>query len=120
MSIWHGGAWLRVQSSWGKFDVIQWRNVWSIGDATQRLTRAVGKFAAMTILLYVDPFDATAALAMGLASEVVPDADIEPRALQLAAQFATLRALALQFIKDAMLEGMNLCQKKAAPTIWRA
>jgi enoyl-CoA hydratase/carnithine racemase len=78
------------------------------GGATQRLTRAVGKFAAMRILLCGDPFDATAALAMGLASEVVPDAEVETRALQFATQLAALPAMSLQFIKEAVIEGMNL------------
>jgi len=78
------------------------------GGATQRLTRAVGKFAAMKILLSGEPFDASAALALGLVSEVVPDAEVEARALALAAQLAALPALALQFIKEAVLEGMNL------------
>ena len=78
------------------------------GGATQRLTRAVGKFAAMKILLCGEPFDASAALEMGLVSEVVPDQEVEARALALAAQLAALPALALQFIKEAVLEGMNL------------
>ena len=78
------------------------------GGATQRLTRAVGKFAAMKILLCGEPFDAAAAMAMGLVSEVVPDQEVEARALALAAQLAALPALALQFIKEAVLEGMNL------------
>jgi len=78
------------------------------GGATQRLTRAVGKFAAMKILLCGEPFDANAALAMGLASEVVADDDVEPRALQLATQLAALPVMALQFIKEAVIEGMNL------------
>ena len=77
------------------------------GGATQRLTRAVGKFAAMKILLCGEPFDAAAAMAMGLVSEVVPDQEVEVRALALAAQLAALPALALQFIKEAVLEGMN-------------
>lgn len=78
------------------------------GGATQRLTRAVGKFVAMKILLCGEPFEAAAALAMGLVSEVVPDAEVEARALALASQLAALPVLALQFIKEAVLEGMNL------------
>jgi enoyl-CoA hydratase len=78
------------------------------GGATQRLTRAVGKFAAMKILLSGEPFDATKALAMGLVSEVLPDAEVESHALQLAGQLAQLPSLALQFIKEAVVEGMNL------------
>jgi enoyl-CoA hydratase len=78
------------------------------GGATQRLTRAVGKFAAMKILLCGDPFDANTALNMGLVSEVVPDAEVEARAQQLAQQLAALPTMSLQFIKEAVIEGMNL------------
>jgi enoyl-CoA hydratase/carnithine racemase len=78
------------------------------GGATQRLTRAVGKFAAMKILLCGDPFDANAALSMGLVSEVVPDTEVEARAQHLAQQIAALPTMSLQFIKEAVIEGMNL------------
>ena len=78
------------------------------GGATQRLTRAVGKFVAMKILLCGEPFDASAALEMGLVSELVPDAEVEARAVALASQLAALPVLALRFIKEAVLEGMNL------------
>ena len=76
------------------------------GGATQRLTRAVGKFAAMKILLSGEPFTATEALAMGLASEVVPDAEVEQRAIAHASHLASLPVQALKFIKEAVLEGM--------------
>lgn len=78
------------------------------GGATQRLTRAVGKFRAMRLLLSGEPFTAAEALAMGLASEVVPDAEVEPHALALAAQLAAGPQQALRFIKEAVVEGMNL------------
>jgi enoyl-CoA hydratase len=78
------------------------------GGATQRLTRAVGKFRAMQILLTGAPFSAGEALAMGLASEVQPDDDVEPRALALASQIAGGPQLAVRFIKEAVIEGMNL------------
>jgi enoyl-CoA hydratase/carnithine racemase len=78
------------------------------GGATQRLTRAVGKFRAMKLLLIGNPIAASEALAMGLASEVVPDAEVEPRALALADQLAQGPQHAIRFIKEAVLEGMNL------------
>ncbi|MGE0350615.1 enoyl-CoA hydratase-related protein [Hydrogenophaga sp.] len=77
------------------------------GGATQRLTQAVGKFAAMHILLRGEPFNAEAALALGLASEVVDDAAVEARALQIARELAALPVLALRLIKEAVLEGMS-------------
>ncbi|MES2510358.1 MAG: enoyl-CoA hydratase-related protein [Pseudomonadota bacterium] len=78
------------------------------GGGTQRLTRAVGKFAAMKIMLAGEPFKADVALAMGLASEVVDDAEVETRALQLAGQLAALPVMAVRFIKEAVLQSMNL------------
>lgn len=78
------------------------------GGATQRLTRAVGKFRAMQLLLTGAPITAEQALAMGLAGEVVPDAEVEPRALALAVQMAKGPQQALQFIKEAVVDGMNL------------
>lgn len=77
------------------------------GGATQRLTQAVGKFAALNILLRGEPFSAEAALAMGLATEVVDDELVESRALQLAGELAQLPELSLRLIKEAVLEGMN-------------
>lgn len=77
------------------------------GGATQRLTRAVGKFAAMNILLRGEAFTAEAAAAMGLVSELVNDAEVETRALQMASQMAALPALSLRFIKEAVLQSMN-------------
>ena len=77
------------------------------GGATQRLTQAVGKFAALHILLRGEAFSADAALAMGLASEVVDDEQVEARALQLAGELAALPVQALRLIKEAVLEGMS-------------
>lgn len=78
------------------------------GGATQRLTRAIGKFRAMRLLLSGEPISAAEALAMGLASEVVPDVEVEAHALALAAKMATGPQQALHFIKEAVIEGMNL------------
>ena len=77
------------------------------GGATQRLTRAVGKFAGMKILLAGKAFTAQAAAAMGLVSELVEDGEVEARALSLACQMAALPALSLRFIKESVIESMN-------------
>lgn len=77
------------------------------GGATQRLSRAVGKFRAMKLLLTGERIKAAEAFAMGLASEVVPDAELEDRALTLAADLAQGPRLAQQFIKEAVLESMS-------------
>ncbi len=77
------------------------------GGATQRLTRAVGKYKAMRYILGGDPFNAREAFEMGLASEVVPDAEVEQRAIALAQQIAELPPLAIQLAKEAVLAGME-------------
>ncbi len=53
------------------------------------LLRLVGERRARYLLLTGEPLSAEQALAWGLASEVVPDADVLPRARSLAARFAT-------------------------------
>jgi len=74
---------------------------------TQRLTRAVGKFQAMRMVLTGAMISGEEALGMGLASELVPDADVLPTALKLAAQIAALPPLAVRSIKEAVLAGQD-------------
>ena len=74
---------------------------------TQRLTRAVGKFQAMKMLLTGQPVPAREALAMGLASEVVADEEVQARALELAQQIAALPPLAIQQIKEVVIAGQD-------------
>jgi enoyl-CoA hydratase/carnithine racemase len=72
---------------------------------TQRLVRAIGKFAAMRLLLTGDMFSGTRAHELGLASEVVPQGGAVARATELATQIAALPPLALRAIKQAALQG---------------
>jgi enoyl-CoA hydratase len=77
------------------------------GGSTQRLTRAVGKFKAMRYVLTGDLFGAREAYQMGLVSELVPDAEVEKRALEMAKQIAELPPLAIEMAKEAVLRGMD-------------
>ncbi len=72
---------------------------------TQRLTRAVGKFKAMKMVLTGLPVSAHEASAMGLVSEVVPDAEVMARALELAAVIASRPPLAVMQIKEVLIAG---------------
>ena len=74
---------------------------------TQRLVRAVGKFHAMRILLTGRPIAAREALAMGLVSQVLPDEQVLPEALKMAAHIAAMPPLAAQQIKEVVLAGMD-------------
>ena len=74
---------------------------------TQRLTRAVGKFKAMQICLQGRPFSGTEAAAMGLASDVVPDADVFDTAMKIARDIARMPPLAIEQIKEVILHGQD-------------
>jgi len=77
------------------------------GGGTQRLPRAVGKYKAMKYILTGELFSSKEALDMGLVSEVVPDPEVEGRAIDLARQIAALPPLAIQLAKEAVLAGME-------------
>lgn len=78
------------------------------GGGTQRLVAAIGKHRAMKYLLTGAMFTGREAFEMGLASEAVPDDQVEPRALALASEIAALPPLAVQQLKDVALRGMDL------------
>jgi enoyl-CoA hydratase/carnithine racemase len=77
------------------------------GGGTQRLPRAAGKYKAMRYLLTGDLFGAREASEMGLVSEVVPDAEVGKRALEMAGRIAALPPLAVGLIKEAVLQGLD-------------
>lgn len=77
------------------------------GGATQRLPRAIGKFAAMRLLLTGETVTAIEALALGLASRVVPDGDAVSVAVAMAVTIAGHSPLAVRQIKELVLESMN-------------
>ncbi len=80
---------------------------------TQRLTRAVGKFRAMEIILTGDFLTAHEAHAAGLVNHVVPDELVVEKALGLARTLAGKAPLALQLAKDAILKAEEMTQEQA-------
>lgn len=77
------------------------------GGGTQRLPRTVGKYKAMRYVLTGDLFSAKEAYEMNLVSEVVPDAEVEQRAVAMAQQIAGLAPLAVQQTKESVIRGMD-------------
>ena len=77
------------------------------GGGTQRLARAAGKYKAMRYVLTGDIFDARTAHDMGLVSELVADAEVEKRAVEMAKQIAELPPLAVEQAKEVVLRGMD-------------
>ena len=78
------------------------------GGATQRLTRLVGRSTAKRLIWGGAQVDASEALRLGLADEVVPDDGLLDRALALAAGYAAGPRVAIRAAKRAIDEGLRL------------
>jgi len=74
---------------------------------TQRLVRAVGKFNAMRMPLTGKAVSAQEACAMGLVSQVFPDAQLLKEALKMARQIDAMPPLAAMQIKEVVLAGVD-------------
>ncbi len=75
---------------------------------TQRLPRLVGPARAKDIVFTGRFVGAEEALGMGLADQVVPDAEVYSAARGIAARFATGPALALRAAKQAIDDGLDV------------
>ena len=72
-----------------------------------RLPRQIGLKNAMALLLTGRHFDAREAHRLGLASEVVPAAELMPRAVALAEEIAACAPLSVRATKEAALGGLG-------------
>ena len=75
---------------------------------TQRLPRTVGRAQALEMLLTSRLVDASEALDMGLVSLVVEDSELYGRALEVASAIADHGPVAVRYVKEAVLKGMDL------------
>lgn len=75
---------------------------------TQRLTRAIGKYQAMWMLLAGKTISGKEAFAMGLCSQVVPDAEVQDLALKLAQTIAGMPPIAVAQIKEVVRAGQDM------------
>jgi enoyl-CoA hydratase len=85
---------------------------------TQRLSRLVGRGAAMELILTGAPIAAGEAQRIGLVNRVVPAADLMAEARKLAAQLATQAPVAMRYIINAVNKGVEIpfaeaCQYEA-------
>ncbi len=80
---------------------------------TQRLTRAVGKFRAMELILTGDLLSAQEAHLLGLVNRVVPNELLVEKALELAKNVASKAPLALQLAKESVLKAEEMTQDQA-------
>src|SRR5215470_580794 len=75
---------------------------------TQRLPRLVGKGLAMQLVLTGEVISAQEAHRIGLVNEVVPGAELIPRAESIAAKIMANAPLAVQYAMEAVNKGMEM------------
>lgn len=80
---------------------------------TQRLTRAVGKFRAMEMVLTGEMMSARQMLDAGLVNRVVPTELYLEKAVELARVLAGKAPLALQLAKESVLKAEEMTQDQA-------
>ena len=77
------------------------------GGGTQRLTRAVGKYKALKMMLTAEWVSGKEACDMGMVSEVVADDEVLDRAFSIARKVAKMPPLGVKLIKEVTLAGMD-------------
>ena len=77
------------------------------GGASQMLPRLIGVGQAMRLLLTGDPVDAETALRLGLVEEVVDDAQVTARVMEMAKKIASFSPIATQTIKAAVRAALS-------------
>jgi enoyl-CoA hydratase len=83
------------------------------GGGTQRLTRAVGRFVASEVMLAGWRIDAARAVALGLAAEAVPAADLSEAVLRRARACLKVAPAAAAAMKRLMREGADAALETA-------
>jgi enoyl-CoA hydratase len=78
------------------------------GGGTQRLPRLVGRGKALEMILTGARISADEALRIGLVERVVPAADLQKVALELARSIAAKAPIALRYAKEAVVKGLEL------------
>lgn len=74
---------------------------------TQRLTRVLGRTLATELILTGRMMDAREALEQGLVAKVLPQADLMPTALQMAATIAAKAPLAISAALECIVQGID-------------
>jgi enoyl-CoA hydratase/carnithine racemase len=80
------------------------------GGGTQRLPRLVGKGRALQLILSAETINAAEALRIGLVNEVVPAADLLPRAEAILKQILANAPIAVKYSLEAVNRGSETSQ----------
>ncbi|MAH84539.1 MAG: enoyl-CoA hydratase [Rhodospirillaceae bacterium TMED8] len=95
------------------------------GGGTQRLTRTIGKYKAMKMMLTGEWVTSQEACDMGMISEVVADEKVLDRAMEIARKISKMPPLSVKLIKEVTLAGMDasletglILERKAFETLF--
>jgi len=83
------------------------------GGGTQRLPRLVGKGRALQLILSGETISAQEAYRIGLVNEVVPAAELIPRAEAILKRIASNAPIAVRFALEATNKGLERARAKA-------
>ncbi len=83
---------------------------------TQRLTRLIGRSAALRLMLSGQIVEALEALGLGLVDDIAPAADLLPRARTLADTIASMAPLAIAGVLEAVQRGADEPLEEALTT----
>jgi enoyl-CoA hydratase/carnithine racemase len=78
------------------------------GGATQRLPRIIGAGRALEWLLTGDRMPAAEAYRVGLANRLVPAAELQASAFELAKKLAAKAPLAVKYMRESVYHGLDL------------
>jgi enoyl-CoA hydratase/carnithine racemase len=92
------------ETSWGLIPM---------AGGTQRLTRIVGRAAALELILTAEPIDAQTALRIGLVSQVTPRDRLLAEASALAERIAARGPIAVRYAKEAVTQGLDMPLEQA-------
>ncbi len=99
-----GGIDIRVATEHARFGVMEpKRGLFAGGGTTVRLPRQIPFPAAMEFLLTAEAFPARRALELGLLNEIVPEEELQDRAIEWAGRITANAPLAVQATKESVL-----------------
>jgi enoyl-CoA hydratase len=100
---------LRIASENGKFGLPELGLGLVPGyGGTQRLTRLVGRGKAFEMILTAKPIDAAEAFRIGLVNQVVPHAELIPKAKEMAESILKSGPIAIRLAMDLLLRGQEM------------
>ena len=100
---------LRIASENGKFGLPELGLGLVPGyGGTQRLTRLVGRGKAFEMILTAKPIDAAEAFRIGLVNQVVPLAELIPKAREMAESILKSGPTAIRLAMDLLLRGQEM------------